>query len=60
MAWLRKIEEYLVYPAAWTLDPAPTPWATLSMTLVPPDDEIGTRIVFLLADRLLVLVLRLQ
>lgn len=38
------------YPADWKLAPAPTPWATLAMTLVPPDDEPGTRIVFVLVD----------
>ena len=38
------------YPADWKLDPSPTSWATLSMTLVPPGEELGTRIVFVLVD----------
>lgn len=38
------------YPAAWKLDPTPTPWATLAMAVAPPNDELGTRLVFVLVD----------
>ncbi len=38
------------YPAEWELVPPAAPGATLSMALVPPSKELGTRIEFVLVD----------